>query len=220
MDREAWNAAVHGVKKSDMTELLNWTELNSLDVFPTFFNWSLNFAIKDSWSEPQSAPSLVFDDYLELFHLSLKRNNQSDFSIGHLVMSICRVFFCVVGRGCLLWPVHLLTNLCYPLPCFILYSKAKFVCTPGISWLPSFAFQSPMMKRTCFLRVLEGLIGLHRIIQLQLLHSYWLQYRLGSPWYWMVHLGNKERSFCHFRDCTQVLHFGFFCWLWGLLHFF
>ena len=26
--------------------------------------------------------------------------------IDHLVMSICRIFSCVVGRGCLLWPVH------------------------------------------------------------------------------------------------------------------
>ena len=34
------------------------------------------------------------------------KNIISDFGIDHLVMSMCRVFSCVVGRGCLLWPVH------------------------------------------------------------------------------------------------------------------
>ena len=34
--------------------------------------------------------------------------NQSDFGIHNLGMSMCRVFSCVVGRGCLLWPVHFL----------------------------------------------------------------------------------------------------------------
>jgi len=34
--------------------------------------------------------------------------NQSDFSVDHLVMSMCRVFSCVVGRGYLLRPVHFL----------------------------------------------------------------------------------------------------------------
>ena len=42
--------------------------------------------------------------------------------------------------------------------------------TPGVSRLPTFAFQSPMMKRTSFrVLVLEGLVGLHRTVQLQLL---------------------------------------------------
>ena len=102
-------------------------------------------------------------------------------------------------------------------------------CTPrpnlrvisGVSWLPTFAFQSPIMKKTSFLvLVLEGLVVLHRTVQLQLLQHYWLGRRLGIPWYWMVCLGNKRRSFCRFWDCIQVLHFGLFCWLWWLLHFF
>ena len=58
-------------------------------VFPTFFNLSLNLAIRSSWSEPQSAPNLVFADCKELLHLWLQRIYQSDFSIGHLVMSMC-----------------------------------------------------------------------------------------------------------------------------------
>ena len=34
--------------------------LNGLVLFPTFFNLSLTFAIRSSWSEPQSARGLVF----------------------------------------------------------------------------------------------------------------------------------------------------------------
>ena len=68
--------------------------------------------------------------------------------------------------------------------------------------------------------VLEGLIDLHRTIQLQLLQHCWLGHRLGLLWYWMACLGNQKRSFCHFWGCTQVLHFRFFSWLQGLLHFF
>ena len=40
--------------------------------------------------------------------------------------------------------------------------------------------------------VLEGLVGLHKTIQLQLLQHYWLGHRLGLLWYWMVCLGNKQ----------------------------
>ena len=80
--------------------------------------------------------------------------------------------------------------------------------TPGVSWLPAFVFQSPIMKKTAFLGVLKGLVGLHRTVQLQLLQRYWLGHRLGLLWYWMGCLGNEQRSFCRFWDCIQVLHFG------------
>ena len=105
----------------------------------------------------------------------------------------------------ILWPAL----FCIPRP--------NLPVTPGSSWLPTFAFQSPIMKRTL---VLEGLVGLHRTIQLQLLQHYWLGHRLGLLWYWMVCLGNEQRSFCCFWVCIQVLHFGLLCWLWWLLHFF
>ena len=33
-------------------------------------------------------------------------------------------------------------------------------------------------------------------------------------------LGDEQQSFCCFWDCIQVRHFGLFCGLWWLLHFF
>ena len=70
-------------------------------------------------------PSLVFADCVELSFFGCKDYSQSDFDVDHLVMSMRRVFSCVVKRGCLLWPVHFLGKT-LSLPCFILHSKAKF----------------------------------------------------------------------------------------------
>ena len=82
-------------------------------------------------------------------------------------------------------------------------------------------FISPIMKRTSlWVLVLECLVDIHWTIQLQFLQHYWSGHRLGLLWYWMVCLGNEQRSFCSFWDCIQVLHFRLFCWLWWLLHFF
>ena len=68
----------------------------------------------------------------------------------------------------------LLTKLYEPLPCFILYSKDKFTCysrcgvTPGDFLL---LHSSPLELKGHLFRVLvlEGLIGLHKTVQLQLL---------------------------------------------------
>ena len=54
----------------------------------------------------------------------------------------------LLGKGVCYDQYVLLAELCWPLPCFILYSKFKLACFPGISWLPAFAFQLPIMKRT------------------------------------------------------------------------
>ena len=99
------------------------------------------------------------------------------------------------------------SSLC---PASFCIPRPNLPVTPGVSWLPTFAFHSPIMKRASFFGVLalKGLVGIHRTIQLQLLQHYWLGHRLGLPWYWMVCLGNEQRSFCCFWDCIQVLHFG------------
>ena len=112
-------------------------------------------------------------------------------------------------------------QFCQPLSCFILYSKAKLAFTPGVFWLPAFASQSLLLKRTFFfvcvlvLKVLQVFTDPFSFFGI----SYW-----GidlDDWYWIVCLGNKlPKSFCHFWDCTQVLYFGFYYWLWELLHFF
>jgi len=182
-------------------------------VFLTFFNLSVILAIKSSWFEPQSAPSLVFAENKELLHLGCKEYNHSEFSIGHLVMSMCRIVSCVVGGGCLLWPVHSLdkTLLAFSLLHFVVQGQICLLLQVFLDFL--LLHSSPLWcKEHLFwgVLVLEGLVGLHRIVQLQLLWHKWFGYRLGLPWYWMVCLGNKQRSFCCFWDCTQVPHFGLF----------
>ena len=72
--------------------------------------------------------------------------------------------------------------------------------TPCFSWLPTFAFQSPMMKRTSCLGVSsKSIVGLYETSQLQLLWHWWLGHRLGLLWYWMVCLGNEQRSLSFLR---------------------
>ena len=109
-------------------------------------------------------------------------------------MSVCRVFSCVVGRGCFLWPVHSLgkTLLAFGLLRFILPTP-KLPVTPRVSWL-LLLHSNPLWWKGHLLLVLvvEGLVGLHRTIQLQPLWHYWSGHRLGLLWYWMVCLGNKQ----------------------------
>ena len=181
--------------------------------FSTFFSLSLNFAIRSSWAHDLRLSQLqvLFLLTVESFSIfSCKEYNQSYFNIDHLVMSVCRVISCVVGRGCLLWPAHSGKTL-LALSCFILYCKTKLACHYRYLLTSYSEFQSPMMKTTGFLlllAVLEGLVGLHRAIQFQLLWYQWLGHRLGLLWCWMICLRNKLRSFFLFWNCTQILHFG------------
>ena len=105
---------------------------------------------------------------------------------------MCRVFSCVVGRGCWLWPVHSLgrTLLTFVLLHSVLQGQICLLLQVFLDFL--------LLHSTLFwVLVLKGLVGLHRIVQLQLLQRYRLGPRLGLLWYWMVCLGNE-------LDCTWI----------------
>ena len=112
-------------------------------------------------------------------------------------MSMCRVFSCVVGRGCLLWPVCSLkkTLLAFALLHSVL--QGKCACYSRCFLTSYFCIPVPYNEKDIFfgcLLVLKSLVGLHRTVQLQLLQHYWLGHRLGLPWYWMVCLGKMNRD--------------------------
>ena len=69
------------------------------------------------------------------------------------------------------------------LPCLILYSKTKFACYSRYFLTSYFCIPvSYNEKDICWgVLGLEGLLGLHRTIQLQLLKHYLLGHSLGLP---------------------------------------
>ena len=104
-------------------------------LFPTFFNLSLNVAIRSSWSEPQSASGLVFADCIELLHLWLQRIYQSDFGVDDLVMSCVESSVMLLEEG-------VFYDLCVPLakrkkkslcPASFYTHRPNLPVTPGIS---------------------------------------------------------------------------------------
>ena len=71
------------------------------------------------------------------------------------------------------------TLLAFALLHYVLQGK---ICLLFQVFLPTFAFQSPIMKGHLFgVLVLKGLVGLYRTVQLQLLQRYWLGHGLGLP---------------------------------------
>ena len=132
-------------------------------VFSTFYNSSLNLAIRSLWSEPQSAPVLFLLTVYSVSIFGCKQYNQSDFGIDHLMMSMCRVFSCVVGRGCLLWPVCSLdkTLLAFALLHSVLQGQICLLLQVSLEFL--LLHSSPLKLKGHLFRVLvlEGLVGLH-----------------------------------------------------------
>ena len=100
----------------------------------------------------------------------------------------------VIGKGCLLWPACSLskTLLAFALLHFVLQGQTCLLLQVFLDFL--LLHSSPIWWKgyLFWVLVLEGLVGLHRTIQLQLLHHYWSGQRLGLLWYWMVYLGNEQ----------------------------
>ena len=129
-------------------------------------------------------------------------------------MSICRVFPCVIGRGCLLWPVRSLGKTLLAFALFHSVLQGKFTLFPRYFLTSYFFIPIPKKGSTkeCSNYCTIALIShaskvMPKILQARL-QQYWLGHRLGLLGYldyWMVFLGNKQRSFCHFWDCIQVL---------------
>ena len=123
--------------------------------------------------------------------------------------SMYRVFSCIVGRECLLWPVRSLgkTLLAFTLLHFILQNQTCLLLQVSLDFL--LLHSSPLKGKghLFWVLVLESFVGLHRTIQLQLLQHWWLGHSLRLLWCWMICLESEPRSFCHFWDCTQVLHY-------------
>ena len=121
----------------DWSDRVHMSTLSILVVFPNLFNLILSFGGRSSWLEPQSAPGLVFANCISFSTFSCKEYNQSDFSVDHLVMSMCRIISCVVGRGCFLWPVCSLgkTLLAFVLLHFVLQVQTCFLFQVSLDFL-------------------------------------------------------------------------------------
>ena len=109
-------------------------------------------------------------------------------------MSMYRVVSCIVEIGCFMWPVYSLdkTLLTFALLHFVLQGQTCLLFQVSLDF--QLLHSSPLWwKGNLFLvLVLEGLVGLHGIIQLQPLQHQWLGHKLGILWCWMVCLGNDQ----------------------------
>ena len=72
---------------------IEWFVLETNRDHSVIFEIASKYCISDSFADCVE---------LWLYIFGCKEYNQSDFGVDHLVMSMCRVFSCVVGRGCLL----------------------------------------------------------------------------------------------------------------------
>ena len=113
-----------------------------------------------SWCAQGSVHDLSHSQLPVLFLLTVysfsifgcKEHNQSDFGIDHLVMSMCRVL-CFWKRVFAMTSAFSWQNSIGLCPASFCTPRPNIPVVTGISSLPTFAFQSPIMKRTYFLDI-------------------------------------------------------------------
>ena len=130
-------------------------------------------------------------------------------------MSMCSLLLCCWKRASVMTSAFSWQNSIRHCPASFRIPRPNFPVTPGVSWLPTSAFQSPIMKKTSFwVLVLKVLVGLHRTIQLQLLQCYWLgHYDIE----WFALETNRDHSVIfeiasewdHFISDSFVVHDGY-----------
>ena len=134
-------------------------------------------------------------------------------------MSMCRVFSCVVGRGCLLWPVHSLGKnmLVFALLHFVLQDQICLLLQISLDFL-LFHFIPLWWKKDLFLvLVLECLVGLHRIIQLIGICGWGTDLDYYDIEWFALEM-NQDHSVVFEITPKYCISDSF--WLWGLLHLF
>ena len=133
----------------------------------------------------------------------------------------CVVISYIVGKGCLLWPIYSLdqTLLVFALLHFVLQGQTCLLLHVSLDFLLLRCNPLWWKGHLFLVLVLENLEGLHRTIQLSFFSiSRWGIIVDYCDFEWFALEMNRGHS--HFWDCTQVLHFGLFRWLWELLYFF
>ena len=120
-------------------------------VFPTFFNFSLNLAIRSSWSEPQS-PLVLF--LLTVYSFSVfgcKEYNQSDFGVDHWRVNMSQMLFFIILMT--QWSQYLYTTIVWS-------AKWPLWLAPGClaqKYLWSLVF--PALNRTSYRSAEESSLG-------------------------------------------------------------
>ena len=108
-------------------------------------------------------------------------------------MSMCRILSCIVGRGCLLWPVCSLgkTLLAFAMLHFVLQGQICLLLQVSLDFLLWHFNPLWWIGHLLGALFLGGHLGLHRVDQPQLLQHWCLWHRLGLLWCWMVCHGNE-----------------------------